>query len=96
MHQAAVVIALLTRNLGTEPRRQVETIVLVLKFDLGDHQAGILAFEDIDLPVLPVPGHAVPDLFDDCTLAKRKKSFRVRQRDRKLELKPLLGRPCAT
>src|SRR5262245_3782601 len=87
--QAAVIIAFFTRDLGAEPRRQVEAIVLVLEFDLGDHQAGIFTFEDVDFPALPVPGHVVPDLFDDCALAQRKQGLCLRYRDRELELEAL-------
>jgi hypothetical protein len=63
--------------------------MLVLEFDLGNHQAGILTFEDIDFPALPVPGYVVPHLFDDRALAKRKKGFRICDRDRELEFEPL-------
>ena len=63
----------------------------MVQFDLGDHQAGVVAEEFVDLPQVAGALDVVPPLLDDAADAQRKQRAAFGQRDRVVEL--LAARP---
>jgi hypothetical protein len=68
------------------PCRSLEHLGFCVEFDFSDDQACVLAQKLIDLPRKALVVDAVPDFFDDVTVAGFQKLPGVNNRDRVFEL----------
>jgi hypothetical protein len=73
------------RNFFADPLGEVDRLVLVLEFDLGDAQALVVAMENVDFPFHARVVDDVAGFVDERTMAEREQALGVGGWDRVLE-----------
>src|SRR5690606_1335267 len=83
--EAYVVVPLEVRDLGPDPCRPRERLMLAVELDLGDDEARVRAVELVDFPFEAFVRHVVPGLLDQRPFRGREQRLGVRDRERILE-----------